>query len=93
MVDLTATLSRKASAEDINAAMKKAAEGALKGVLNFTDEPVVSIDFNHSPWSSTVDGGCTIVIDDLAKVVAWYDNEWGFSQRMVDVAKLIATKG
>ncbi len=93
MVDLTATLSRKASAEEINAAMRKAAEGPLKGVLAFTDEPVVSIDFNHTPWSSTVDGGSTIVIDDLVKVIAWYDNEWGFSQRMVDVAKLIATKG
>jgi glyceraldehyde 3-phosphate dehydrogenase len=92
MVDLTAALSRKATAEEINAAMKKAADGPMKGVLNYTDEPLVSIDFNHTPWSSTVDAGATIVIDDLVKVIAWYDNEWGFSNRMVDVAKLMAAK-
>jgi len=92
VVDLTATLSRKASADEVNAAMKKAAEGPLKGVLNYTEKPLVSIDYNHTPWSSTVDGLSTIVIDDMVKVLAWYDNEWGFSNRMVDVAKLVATK-
>jgi len=76
----------------VNAAMKKAAEGPLKGVLNYTEKPLVSIDYNHTPWSSTVDGLSTIVIDDMVKVLAWYDNEWGFSNRMVDVAKLVATK-
>ena len=92
VVDLTATLSRKASADEVNAAMKKAAEGSLKGVLAYTEKPLVSIDYNHTPWSSTVDGLSTIVIDDMVKVLAWYDNEWGFSNRMVDVAKLVATK-
>jgi len=92
MVDFTAVLTKKASAEEINAAFKAAAQGALKGVLNYSEEPLVSIDYNHSPWSSTVDALSTIVIDDMVKVLAWYDNEWGFSNRMVDLAKVVATK-
>jgi len=93
MVDFTAVLSKKASVEEINAAFKAAATGAMRGVLNYSEEPLVSIDYNHSRWSSTVDALSTIVIDDMVKVLAWYDNEWGFSNRMVDVAKLVATKG
>jgi glyceraldehyde 3-phosphate dehydrogenase len=93
LVDFTATLSRKASAEEVNAAFKRAAEGPLAGILHYTEEPLVSIDYNHTPWSSAVDALSTIVIDDMVKVLAWYDNEWGFSNRMVDVAKLIAAKG
>jgi len=93
MVDFTAIVSRKASADEINAAFKAAAEGALRGVLNYSEEPLVSIDYNHSPWSSTVDALSTIVIDDMVKVLAWYDNEWGFSNRMVDMGKLVATRG
>jgi len=92
LVDFTAVLSRKATADEVNAAMKKAAEGSLAGVLAYTEKPLVSIDYNHTPWSSTVDGLSTIVIDDMVKVLAWYDNEWGFSNRMVDLAKMVATK-
>ncbi|WP_373047997.1 type I glyceraldehyde-3-phosphate dehydrogenase [Vulgatibacter sp.] len=93
MVDFTAVLTKKASADEVNAALRSAAEGALAGVLNYSEEPLVSIDYNHSPWSSTVDGLSTMVIDDMVKVLAWYDNEWGFSSRMVDMAKMIAARG
>ncbi|HLV60606.1 MAG TPA: type I glyceraldehyde-3-phosphate dehydrogenase [Fredinandcohnia sp.] len=93
LVDFTANLSRKATAEEVNAAFKRAAEGSLKGILHYSEEPLVSVDYNHSPWSSAVDALSTIVIDDMVKVLAWYDNEWGFSNRMVDVARLIAQKG
>jgi len=93
LVDFTANLSRKATAEEVNAAFMRAAEGSLKGILHYSEEPLVSVDYNHSPWSSAVDALSTIVIDDMVKVLAWYDNEWGFSNRMVDVARLIAQKG
>ncbi|AKU90458.1 type I glyceraldehyde-3-phosphate dehydrogenase [Vulgatibacter incomptus] len=93
LVDFTAVLTKKATVDEVNAAMKKAAEGSLKGVLHYSEEPLVSVDYNHSPWSSTVDALSTMVIDDMVKVLAWYDNEWGFSNRMVDVARMIATKG
>ena len=66
--------------------MKKAAEGKMKGVLGYNDEPLVSIDFNHDSHSSVFDAGQTRVIDKLIKVVSWYDNEWGFSNRMLDTA-------
>ncbi|HWV39683.1 MAG TPA: type I glyceraldehyde-3-phosphate dehydrogenase [Vulgatibacter sp.] len=92
LVDFTAVVSRKTTAEEVNAAMKKAAEGSLAGVLAYSEKPLVSIDYNHTPWSSTVDGLSTIVIDDMVKVLAWYDNEWGFSNRMVDLAKMVATR-
>ncbi|HYG68361.1 MAG TPA: type I glyceraldehyde-3-phosphate dehydrogenase [Anaeromyxobacteraceae bacterium] len=91
LVDLTVEMERPATAEEINAAFKKAADGALKGVLQYSDAPLVSIDFNHNPHSSIFDATSTFVIDgNFAKVFAWYDNEWGFSNRMVDVAKLLA---
>jgi len=93
LVDFTATLSRKATAEEVNAAFRRAAEGPLAGILHYSEEPLVSIDYNHTSWSSAVDGLSTIVIDDMVKVLAWYDNEWGFSNRMVDVARMIATRG
>jgi glyceraldehyde 3-phosphate dehydrogenase len=90
LVDLTVELEKAASAEEINAAFKKAADGALKGVLEYSEEPTVSVDYNGNPASSIFDATSTIVIDGtLAKVFAWYDNEWGFSNRMVDVAKLL----
>jgi glyceraldehyde 3-phosphate dehydrogenase (phosphorylating) len=90
LVDLTVELERPTSVEEINAAFKKAADGPLKGVLRYCDEPLVSIDFNHDPHSSIFDAGSTFVIDGtLAKVFSWYDNEWGFSNRMVDVAKYL----
>ena len=88
VVDLTFTPARDTSVEEVNALLKEAATGGLKGVLAYTDEPVVSIDFNHDPHSSTVDSLETSVIDGkLVRVLSWYDNEWGFSNRMVDTAE------
>lgn len=87
MVDLSFTASRETSVEEVNSILKKAAEGPLKGVLAYCEDPLVSVDFNHDPASSTVDAGLTKVIDGkLVKVCAWYDNEWGFSNRMLDTA-------
>ena len=92
LVDLTFTPGRDTSKEEINAALKAASEsGPLKGILEYTDEPLVSIDLNGSPASSTVDSLETAVIEGkLVRVVSWYDNEWGFSNRMVDTAGAIA---
>lgn len=94
IVDLAVELEKPASAEEINAALKAAAEGELKGVLAYTEEPLVSRDFNGNPHSSIVDGLSTMVIDQsMAKVVSWYDNEWGYSNRVVDLIAYIASKG
>ncbi len=85
LVDLTFTARRATTAEEVNEILKKASEGALKGILEYTEEPLVSVDFNHNPASGTVDAQLTKVIDGtLVKVCAWYDNEWGFSNRMLD---------
>jgi glyceraldehyde 3-phosphate dehydrogenase len=85
MVDLTFTAKRATSVEEINQVLKAASQGALKGVLAYTDQPLVSVDFNHDAASSTYDASLTKVIDGtLVKVCAWYDNEWGFSNRMLD---------
>jgi len=85
MVDLTFTAKRSTSIDEINKVLKSASQGALKGVLAYTDQPLVSVDFNHDPASSTYDASLTKVIDGtLVKVCAWYDNEWGFSNRMLD---------
>lgn len=85
MVDLSFSAARETSIEEINNLMKDAAEGPLKGVLAYNDAPLVSIDFNHDPASSTYDASLTKVIEgNLVKVVSWYDNEWGFSNRMLD---------
>jgi glyceraldehyde 3-phosphate dehydrogenase len=85
MVDLSFIAARETSHEEIDKLMKAAAEGALKGVLAYNDKPLVSIDFNHDPASSSYDASLTKVIEGtLVKVVAWYDNEWGFSNRMLD---------
>jgi glyceraldehyde 3-phosphate dehydrogenase len=85
VVDLTFTASRDTTIEEINSILKEASEGSLKGVLGYTDAPLVSIDFNHNPASSTYDATMTKVIDgNLVKVCSWYDNEWGFSNRMLD---------
>lgn len=87
MVDLTFTANRATSIEEINQLVKAASNGALKGVLAYNDGPLVSIDFNHDPASSTYDATLTKVIDGtIVKVCAWYDNEWGFSNRMLDTA-------
>jgi len=86
VVDLSAQLSKPAAVDEINGALKEAAEGHLKGILAYCDEPLVSIDFNGSVVSSTVDALSTMAIGDLVKVLAWYDNEYGYSSRMVDLA-------
>jgi glyceraldehyde 3-phosphate dehydrogenase len=87
VVDLTFTPSRDTTAEEVNALLKEAAEGELKGVLGYTEEPLVSIDFNHDAHSSTIDSLETAVLEGkLVRVLSWYDNEWGFSNRMVDTA-------
>ncbi|MCB1828163.1 MAG: aldehyde dehydrogenase, partial [Coxiellaceae bacterium] len=84
VVDLSFECEKEASIDAINAAMKKASEGELKGILGYNDEPLVSIDFNHCAASSTFDATQTRKIDGLYKVVSWYDNEWGFSNRMLN---------
>ena len=94
VVDLVAELEKPATAEEINAKLKEAAEGELKGVLGYTDEPLVSKDFCGNANSSIVDGLSTMVIEDnMVKVVSWYDNEWGYSNRVLDLASYIASKG
>jgi glyceraldehyde 3-phosphate dehydrogenase len=91
VVDLTAKLSRKVTREEVNAALRKAAEGPLKGILAYTEDPIVSTDIIGTAVSCTVDGALTMVQDgDLVKVVGWYDNEWGYSQRVVDLVEKLA---
>jgi glyceraldehyde 3-phosphate dehydrogenase len=93
-VDLTAILKTPATAEAINAEMKAASEGKMKGILGYTNDPVVSSDMLHDPHSSIVDGLLTKVMDGtFLKIVSWYDNEWGYSCRVIDLAKYIADKG
>ncbi|KQM13101.1 type I glyceraldehyde-3-phosphate dehydrogenase [Novosphingobium sp. Leaf2] len=87
VVDLTFVPKRDTTTEEVNALLKAAAEGELKGVLGYTDEPLVSIDFNHDAHSSTIDSLETSVLEGkLVRVLSWYDNEWGFSNRMIDTA-------
>ena len=91
LVDLTFTASRPTSKEEINALMKEAANGALKGILGYNEDPLVSMDFNHDSHSSIFDATQTRVMDgNLVKVLAWYDNEWGYSCRMLDAARAVA---
>ena len=91
VVDLTFQPKRDTTKEEVNALLKAAAEGSLKGVLGYSDEPLVSIDYNHCPNSSTIDSLETAVIDGrLVRVLSWYDNEWGFSNRMIDTAGVMA---
>ena len=91
VVDLTFQPKRDTSVEEVNALLKAAAEGPMKGVLGYSDEPLVSIDYNHCPNSSTIDSLETAVIDGkLVRVLSWYDNEWGFSNRMLDTAGVMA---
>lgn len=93
VVDLVATIKKKADVDKVNAALKKASKGALKGILGFEETPLVSIDFNGNLLSSIVDASCTKVIDgNMVKVLSWYDNECGFSQRVIDLLNLIASK-
>ena len=91
LIDLVFTPSRDTTVEELNEALRNAANGAMKGVLDFTDQPLVSSDFNHQPASSTVDSLETAVLEGkLARIVSWYDNEWGFSNRMIDTAGVMA---
>jgi len=91
LIDLVFVPTRDTTKEEINAALKAAADGPMKGVLDYTDQPLVSSDFNHQPASSTVDSLETSVMEGkLARVVSWYDNEWGFSNRMIDTAGVMA---
>ena len=91
VVDLVAQVEKKTIAEEVNEVLKKATEGSMKGILAYTDLPLVSSDFKGTDVSSTVDGQLTLVLDgDMVKIVAWYDNEWGYSQRVVDLAELVA---
>ena len=86
-VDLTFEAARDTTIEEINASVKSAAEGAMKGVLGYTDDPLVSIDFNHDPHSSVFASEQTKVMDgNMVRILTWYDNEWGFSNRMADTA-------
>jgi len=85
LVDLTFTAARDTTVEEVNKVLRAASEGPLKGVLDYNEDPLVSIDFNHNPASSTYDASLTKVIDGrLVKVCSWYDNEWGFSSRLLD---------
>jgi len=84
VVDLTFVAARETTKDEVNAIMKEAADGRLKGILAYNDQPLVSSDFNHTTVSSTFDSTQTKVLGNLVKVLSWYDNEWGFSNRMLD---------
>ncbi|MBC7342313.1 MAG: type I glyceraldehyde-3-phosphate dehydrogenase [Clostridia bacterium] len=94
VVDLVAELEREVTVEEVNGALRQAAQGALRGILDYTEEPLVSSDFNGNPHSSIVDALSTMVMEgSMVKVIAWYDNEWGYSNRVVDLAAYMARKG
>jgi glyceraldehyde 3-phosphate dehydrogenase len=94
IVDFVANIRKEATKEQINQAFKDAVAGPLKGILNYTDEPLVSSDFRGDPHSSTIDGENTMVLGgNMVKVLAWYDNEWGYSSRVADLTNFIAQKG
>jgi glyceraldehyde 3-phosphate dehydrogenase len=94
VVDLAAILEKKTSGEEVNAAFKEASRGALKGILDVSEEELVSIDFKGNAFSSIIDAAYTRVMDgDFVKVVSWYDNEWGYSNRCVDLLRLLVKKG
>jgi glyceraldehyde 3-phosphate dehydrogenase len=92
IVDLTCELEKDVTVESVNDALRSAAEGRLKGILQFVDEPLVSVDFIGNPHSSIVDGLSTFVVGGLTKVVSWYDNEWGYSARCVDLARYVGER-
>jgi glyceraldehyde 3-phosphate dehydrogenase len=87
--DLTVTTNRETSVEEVKAAYRAAADGPLKGLLTYTEDPIVSSDIVTDPASCIFDAGLTKVIGDQVKVVGWYDNEWGYSNRLVDIALLV----
>jgi glyceraldehyde 3-phosphate dehydrogenase len=89
LVDLVVNLERRTSVDEINASFKAASEGAMNGIMGYSEEPLVSVDHVHSPYSSVVDASETRVNGSMAKVIAWYDNEWGYCCRLVDVAEMM----
>ena len=94
VVDIVFELKKGATKDEVNAALKKAAEGPMKGILGYTEEPLVSIDFKEDPRSSIIDALSTMVLEDnMVKVVSWYDNEWGYSNRAVDLMEFVIKKG
>ncbi|HAK61460.1 MAG TPA: type I glyceraldehyde-3-phosphate dehydrogenase, partial [Nitrospiraceae bacterium] len=94
VVDFVAEVSKKTTAEEVNTALKSAAQGKLKGILLYEESPLVSIDFKANPHSSIVDAALTSVIDGtMVKIIAWYDNEWGYSCRLRDLILFVAKKG
>jgi len=93
LVDLTVTLEKAATVDEINGAFKQAAEGELRGYLGYTEEPLVSMDFRGDPHSGIVDGPSTMVVGDLVKVLSWYDNEWGYSCRVADLISYMFERG
>ena len=94
VVDLVAELDQSVTLEELNQALREAAEGSLKGIMAYSEEPLVSKDFNGDPHSSTIDALSTMVLEgNMVKVVSWYDNEWGYSNRVVDLADYIAKQG
>ncbi|MGG1660943.1 type I glyceraldehyde-3-phosphate dehydrogenase [Brevibacillus sp. NRS-1366] len=94
VVDLVVELKTNATVDEINNALKEAAEGPLKGILGYSEEPLVSSDYNGNPASSTIDALSTMVLEgNMAKVVSWYDNEWGYSNRVVDLCHYVAQRG
>ncbi|MDK2934048.1 MAG: hypothetical protein PWP27_1858 [Clostridiales bacterium] len=94
IVDMVIETEKTVTKESVNAALKAAAEGSMKGILGYSEEPLVSIDYKGDPRSSIIDGLSTMVMgDNMVKVVSWYDNEWGYSNRIVDLVNYIASKG
>ncbi|MDX9847146.1 MAG: type I glyceraldehyde-3-phosphate dehydrogenase [Tenuifilaceae bacterium] len=92
VVDLVAVLKREVTKEEVNAAIKKAAEGPLKGILEYTEDPIVSVDIIHNPHSSIFDASATMVNGKIVKILSWYDNEWGYSNRVVDLVPMLFKK-
>ena len=92
ITDFVAELERNTTVEEVNSVLKEASEGKLKGILGYTDEPLVSRDFNGDPHSSIINAQSTMVVENLVKVLAWYDNEWGYSSRIVDLVNFIAER-
>ncbi|MDR2006387.1 MAG: type I glyceraldehyde-3-phosphate dehydrogenase, partial [Acidaminococcales bacterium] len=94
LTDLSAQLARAVTVEEVNAALKTASETTLKGIMGYSDEPLVSRDYNGDPRSSVIDALSTMVVNgSMVKVVSWYDNEWGYSNRTADLAVYIGQKG
>jgi glyceraldehyde 3-phosphate dehydrogenase len=92
VIDLVVQLDKKATVEEINETLRKMSEGKMKGVLGYSSEPLVSVDFKRDDCSSIVDGLSTEVNEDLVKIVSWYDNEWAYARRLVEMADYMASK-